>query len=1012
MQKRYLKNILSAAMSAALFIGTAASCWHSDYSQIVAYAAETESSLHFINLKEGTSSGYGQQSVSYTDQNGKTVNLQDEAEKVSGISQEDVQAMMPSLYAIEASYSNKDNLGPVRNQGKKNLCWAFSATAMLEANILKNPQAFSSVNTDKDKLDLSERHLAWFSHNTKSTLADDPTKGTDGVRKASPSSAYTGGNYNQVTACLARGSGMTLEESLPYNAANLAAVPETDRYDSLVTLHDLNTVDYDMNKAPQDSVNTVKQLIDSYGAAGFSYLSKDAYYAKTTQGGTAYYQKSKGSNHGALIVGYDDNYSVSNFTSRAGRPPKDGAWLCRNSWGSSWGDDGYFWLSYYDASISHVYAFQAADSTDYGDIYQYDAKGAGSYLGANGCANVFQARRNDKIQSIGTYTSSAVTGGKIQIYTSDTKPAAPDSGTLATTFDIAAIPYAGYHVIDLSSDVSVTKDQYFSVVLTWNDTGSSAMYAFEGKKGCKASAGQSYYKLNGRWNDSYKLVKNACIKAIMSSDGADTAKLDELIAKAGSITSDTSGADLADWVQKELKAANAAKKSGRADDIASAVQRMERVLSHTGSRKIYTDSARTAGPGTDGAYLYLNGGAYKKDGVTKKYGAQTYYHTVDKVMSWKRSGSRMKGAYIGKYVAAVTMTNTKPTLDENGKIVNPDTEAEKILKVKASGAKLSVKPLTQGSVYAWVLYYPKGGKCNPNDIDDYAMMKVTVGSTAPSAVKLYDTSEKTNSCTDVKLVQYKSTVMPQGGSTDVYVAGTTGKKGALAVCELDGTNYEAVVPVKYRDYIIVEQDQTAPNKFTIKTTENILDQFNIRPNKTLSVKIPFCCIRNNKKTTFKLVISNPVKEMNFTAGMGTTIEKSTVDPEILEVKIPAATDKESSSGSMTETKALYTTDRGCTDKTKVFRMADKSDIRFNASNVLSVSTQLTPQQKKIKMVLQKDQQSYMITAAKGTEAGTSVYFVIYHNAYKHEPGTGYQIVKVTAGQTGAAPGIGTESGNN
>ena len=94
MQKRYLKIILSAVMSAALFIGMAASCWHSDHSHIVAHASETESSLHIINLKEGTSSGYGQQSISYTDQNGKTVNLQDEAEKVSGISQEDVQAMM------------------------------------------------------------------------------------------------------------------------------------------------------------------------------------------------------------------------------------------------------------------------------------------------------------------------------------------------------------------------------------------------------------------------------------------------------------------------------------------------------------------------------------------------------------------------------------------------------------------------------------------------------------------------------------------------------------------------------------------------------------------------------------------------------------------------------------------------------------------------------------------------------------------------------------------------------
>lgn len=1014
MKNKHRKSIVSVVLSAILAVSLLTFCSIQN-SGIAVTAAETDSELRIISLKEGSSSAYGQQSFHYVDQRGKSVDLQAEAERVSGISGQDMLGMLPGTYAVDsAAYSNKDMLGPVRNQGKNGLCWAFSATAVLEANILQNPGGFKTVEADADKLDLSERHLAWFSHNTKSTLTDDPTKGTDGVRKASAKSAYTGGNYEQATACLARGSGMALEEAFPYAISNMAAVPENSRYNSLITVHDLLEFPYDMEEHAQESVNGVKTLIHNFGAAGFSYLSKDNWYTKNeSQAGTAYYQKTKGSNHGACIVGWDDDYPVSNFKSSAGQPPKSGAWLVRNSWGSDWGDNGYFWLSYYDASISHVYTFQAADASDYGDIYQYDAKGRGAYAQVNGSANIFQARKDDKLQSIGFYTASAITGGQIQIFVSDTKMDLPDRGIHKKTFPIDQILYAGYHVVDFDSFVDVKEGQYFSVILTLND-GSTAMYSFEGSKGCKAFVGQSFYKLNGIWNDSYKQLKNACIKAIMSSEGADTQQLDALIAEARSIPTDADTVELANWIQKELKAAEGAKASGRSDDVASAVNGLERVLSHTGSRKIYTDTTKTIGPGTGGAHLFLNGGNYKKDGIIKRYGAQAYYHSVDKVMSLKRVKGGYKGAYVGKYVAAVTLTCDKPALDGNGLVVDPDAEAAKILQVKASGTKLSVKPLKQGTVYAWVLYYPKGGKYNPDEADDYAMVKVTVGAAAPTAVKLYDTAQKASDCTDTKLVQYKATVMPQGGSTDVYVAGTTGKKSTLAACELDGTNYEVIVPVKYKDYLTVTQDMTvdAKNKFTITADEDILDQFRIQPNKTLSVPVQFCCNRNNKKTGFKVIIGNPVTKMDFTAGDGTTIEPSAENPDILEIKIPAAAAKAASYGNIIEVKTLDSSGRPCTDKTKIYRMADQSDIRFNASNVLSVSTKLTTQQKRIKMTLQKYEPAYLITAARGTEPGTSVYFVIYHNAYQHKSGTGYQIVKVTAGEKSADTETGTEDGSN
>jgi C1A family cysteine protease len=41
--------------------------------------------------------------------------------------------------------------------------------------------------------------------------------------------------------------------------------------------------------------------------------------------------------HAVLRVGYDDNMMVGS---------DKGAWLCLNSWGSSWGINGYFWLPY------------------------------------------------------------------------------------------------------------------------------------------------------------------------------------------------------------------------------------------------------------------------------------------------------------------------------------------------------------------------------------------------------------------------------------------------------------------------------------------------------------------------------------------------------------------------------------------------------------------------------------------------------------------------------------------
>jgi hypothetical protein len=65
--------------------------------------------------------------------------------------------------------------------------------------------------------------------------------------------------------------------------------------------------------------------------------------------------------HGVCIVGYDDGKVTADGT---------GAFRLVNSWGTSWGNQGYWWMSYYavkttSAGLSQGYVYYATDRTAY-----------------------------------------------------------------------------------------------------------------------------------------------------------------------------------------------------------------------------------------------------------------------------------------------------------------------------------------------------------------------------------------------------------------------------------------------------------------------------------------------------------------------------------------------------------------------------------------------------------------------------------------------------------------------
>ena len=270
-----------------------------------------------------------------------------------------------------------------------------------------------------------------------------------------------------------------------------------------------------------------------------------------------YYQNTTTTtNHEVLVVGWDDDYPAENFglSSAGAAPAQNGAWLCRNSHGPAWaGGDGYFWVSYYDVSVSaptggsisgRATVFEFASPDNYDNNYEYDGAailgyvndsvdGKGVSTASAGAdtrrwyANVFTARANnaprgtESLRAVSTYTYRANVSYTAQVYTDLADPADPASGTLAAEVS-GTFAYAGYHTVALPEPVRLEEGEAYSVVFRVGRASDNSIYV----PACTTSsnwrstnetlAGQSFVSLNGAdWLDCVGLKNepNVRIKA-------------------------------------------------------------------------------------------------------------------------------------------------------------------------------------------------------------------------------------------------------------------------------------------------------------------------------------------------------------------------------------------------------------------------------------------------------------------------------------------------------------------
>ncbi len=386
---------------------------------------------------------------------------------------------------------------PVKDQGNNESCWSFSSIAAIEANLVKNGKADNSI-------DLSENQFAYFFYNRQT----DRLGYTAGDYNTTAKGDYlaAGGTLQGTGIALATWAGVTTEARSPY-----MTIPDVSLcYAADYSVRNVYLYNYNVQNLSK-SVATIKQAVTDHGAVACGINMQAAYYNMLN---ASYNCQTTGGNHAVTIVGWDDSYSKDNFNVK---PASDGAWIVKNSYGTRFGKDGYFYVSYEDRSITEFIAFEAVTAGEqYDNNYQYDgsANPAYAYNGGEWYANVFQAKGangyNEELKAVGVYCLTTYCNYEVQIYTGLKDKSKPTSGTKVFDTPVSGmLTDAGYQTISLPSPVSLTAGESFAVLVKLKDSyGNRAYIGVDSSLQSSwitfiANVGenQSFFQVDGKWYD-------------------------------------------------------------------------------------------------------------------------------------------------------------------------------------------------------------------------------------------------------------------------------------------------------------------------------------------------------------------------------------------------------------------------------------------------------------------------------------------------------------------------------
>jgi len=343
------------------------------------------------------------------------------------------------------------DLPPIRDQNPYGTCWAFATLGAIEADMIHDRVADSSV-------DLSELHLVYF---TLHDFYDE--KGCnigDTISLNSYANSYLNVGLNSYVASTRLSSmiGPVREAEAPYSQ-NYAYVPSPS---------DGRTGDLQLTTMVEINANdreAIKAAILAHGAVSASFFAYDTlpneYYDALNN--SYYCPIDRTHNHAIMLVGWDDDFASSRFRSA---PPGNGAWLVRNSWGVDRENYfGYFWISYYDCSLTTATYFDNSgqiSSQKPNTVYAFDVQEQRydhCYNYANNLTTInlictsstaditqdFRVDAGEEVSAVGLFINNAQTDVNLTL-TAGGK----------TVTQSAGFKFPGYYLVELGTPLPVT----------------------------------------------------------------------------------------------------------------------------------------------------------------------------------------------------------------------------------------------------------------------------------------------------------------------------------------------------------------------------------------------------------------------------------------------------------------------------------------------------------------------------------------------------------------------------